>query len=86
MFANVRVWGTYVCACILDYSLFVVSPQLSMQLTGAVQAVGESILSLLHSSAVLQVHPGESTVRESARRDIAAVGRRVHTCKCTLCK
>ena len=51
--------------------------QLSVELTEAVQSVGQNIVSLLHSSAVLQVSPGDTGVREATRRDVVTLVRKV---------
>ena len=59
------------------------SLQLAVQLSEAVQSVGEAVQSLLHSSAVLQLQPGDSGVRERTEAHARAVARKVCTCTCT---
>ena len=48
-----------------------------MSLTGAIWSVGESLVNLLHSSAVLQVYPEDGQGRDVVRRDVGSVGRKV---------
>lgn len=53
--------------------------QLSVELTEAVQSVGQNVVGLLHSSAVLQVSSGDTGVREATRRDMVTLVRKVCT-------